>query len=485
MTPSLDLDDILSQLGASRAGLSAAEAQGRLAQYGYNELPEKNVSTFELLLSYFWGPMPWMIEAAIILCALVGDWVDFGIIGALLIGNALIGFFEEKSAGDAVAALKAQLALNATVKRDGQWQSIPARELVPGDLIRVKIGDVIPADLTLLECDGLSIDQAALTGESLPVSRGAGEEVYSGSILKRGQAEAVVSAAGVNTFFGKTAKLVSEAENTDHLQEAVLKLSDYLIIINSILVAAILVVRVHAGEDFIRVLKYCLVLTVASIPLATPTVLAVTMAIGSQLLAQKNALVTRLAAIDELAPELIARRRWGWITVTTPQATALYPQGEPWRVRVVVWQPETLRTWLIQEQITQIIDASHPFASQISALTQDLAQALNLAYVRYQRRECPLEAGVMEIASLEDLFSHGLLQGRRVFLTLGAKSLPFFRDYQDQAALFARILPTAASLELAQRGGFPPERLIALRPPVSEALELALWQQWRIETVVT
>ncbi|MEB3175359.1 MAG: cation-transporting P-type ATPase, partial [Cyanobacteriota bacterium] len=181
MSPSPDLDAVLSQLGASRNGLSAAEAQGRLAQYGYNELPEKKVSTFELLLSYFWGPMPWMIEAAIILCALVGDWVDFGIIGALLIGNALIGFFEEKSAGDAVAALKAQLALNATAKRDGQWQSIPARELVPGDLIRIKIGDVLPADLTLLECDSLSIDQAALTGESLPVSRGAGEEVYSGS----------------------------------------------------------------------------------------------------------------------------------------------------------------------------------------------------------------------------------------------------------------------------------------------------------------
>ena len=312
----VSLEESLKNLGATREGLSQAEAKNRLLRDGYNELPEKKVSTFELLLSYFWGPMPWMIEAAIILCALVGDWVDFGIIGALLIGNALIGFFEEKSAGDAVSALKAQLALNANAKRDGQWMTVPARELVAGDIIRIKIGDVLPADLILLECDSLSIDQAALTGESLPVNRSTGEEAYSGSILKRGQAEAVVQATGVNTFFGKTAKLVSEAETTDHLQEAVLKLSDYLIIINMLLVAAILVVRVHGGDNFIRVLKYCLVLTVASIPLATPTVLAVTMAIGSQLLAKKNALVTRLAAIDELAGvDMLCSDKTGTLTL--------------------------------------------------------------------------------------------------------------------------------------------------------------------------
>jgi H+-transporting ATPase len=310
------LPEVLKKLDTTRDGLTTQEAQARLTQYGYNELAEKKVSKLELLLSYFWGPMPWMIEAAIILCALVGDWVDFGIIGALLIGNALIGFFEEKSAGDAVAALKAQLALNATAKRDGKWQSVPARELVPGDIVRIKIGDVLPADLTLLECDDLSVDQAALTGESLPVSRSTGEEVYSGSVLKRGQAEAVVSATGVNTFFGKTAKLVSEAENTDHFQEAVLKLSDYLIIINCILVATILVVRVHQGENFIRILKYCLVLTVASIPLATPTVLAVTMAVGAQLLAKKNALVTRLSAIDELAGvDMLCSDKTGTLTL--------------------------------------------------------------------------------------------------------------------------------------------------------------------------
>jgi H+-transporting ATPase len=323
----LSLPELMKQLGTSPNGLNQQEAQKRLAQYGYNELADKKVSPLMMLLSYFWGPMPWMIEAAIILCALVGDWVDFGIIIFLLVGNAAIGFTEEKSAGDAVAALKAQLALQATAKRDGQWKTVPAKELVPGDIIRIKIGDVLPADLRLIQCDTVTIDQAALTGESLPVTHEQGDLVYSSSILKQGQAEAVVSSTGVNTFFGKTAQLVSEAETTDALQTAVLKISDYLIIINIILVAVILLVRVHDGDNFIQVLKYCLVLTVASIPLATPTVLAVTMAIGAQLLAKKNALVTRLTAIDELAGvNMLCSDKTGTLTLNKLSL------GDPWTI---------------------------------------------------------------------------------------------------------------------------------------------------------
>ncbi len=299
--PQPTLEQQLQQLNTDGEGLRGNEAAQRLHRYGPNALPEKKKSKLAMLLSYLWGPMPWMIEAAILLCALVGDWLDFAIILALLVGNTAIAYVEESSAGDAVAALKAKLALETQVKRDGTWQKLPASQLVPGDRIRVAIGSVIPADMAVITNDPLQVDQSALTGESLAVKRGHGDVLYSGSVLKQGLAEGVVTGTGVNTFFGKTAQLVGEAESNDHLQKAVVKLSDYLIVINIVLVFIILVVRIHLGDNAIQVIKFCLVLTVASIPLATPTVLAVTMAIGAQALAKKGALVTRLAAIDELA----------------------------------------------------------------------------------------------------------------------------------------------------------------------------------------
>jgi H+-transporting ATPase len=272
-------------------------------------------------LSYFWGPIPWMIEAAVIFSAAVGDWADFIIIFLLLIGNGLIGFFEEKSAGDAVAALKAQLALNATVKRDGKWVSVPAKELVPGDVMRLKIGDVLPADGRLLEGDPVKIDQAALTGESLPVERKTGEQVYSGSVVKKGQAEAVINGTGVNTFFGKTAQLVAQTETVSHFQKSVLKIGNFLIIIAGILIAIIVLQRLFSGElenssELVRLLKFCLVLTVASIPVAMPTVLSVSMSVGAQNLAKKNAVVTRLSAIEELSGmDMLCSDKTGTLTL--------------------------------------------------------------------------------------------------------------------------------------------------------------------------
>ncbi|MGD1031803.1 MAG: plasma-membrane proton-efflux P-type ATPase [Opitutaceae bacterium] len=282
-------------------GLSRDEARQRLAQCGYNELPEKKRNPLLEFCSHFWGPIPGMIEAAAILSALVHHWADFIIILVLLLANAVVGFWEEFQAGNAIAALKANLALKARVKRGGTWSEVPARELVPGDFIRLRLGDIVPADARLSDGEPVEVDQSALTGESLPVEKKFGDTVYSSSILKKGDIDAVVSSTGSATYFGKTAQLVESARTVSHFQKAVLKIGDYLIVIAVALVAVIIVVAMFRGDKFTTTLQFALVLTVAAIPVAMPTVLSVTMAVGARLLASKQAIVSRLVAIEELA----------------------------------------------------------------------------------------------------------------------------------------------------------------------------------------
>jgi H+-transporting ATPase len=298
---SLPMPELQAKLGSSPDGLSQAEAQKRLSQYGPNEIEEKKTNLFLKFLTYFWGPIPWMIEAAVILSAVARHWPDFVIILLLLLANAVVGFWEEHQAGNAIAALKAKLAVTARVKRDGKWTTPAARELVPGDVIRVRLGDIVPADARLLDGDQIEVDQSALTGESLPATRKPGEAVFSGSIIRQGEIGALVYATGANTYFGKTAQLVQEATTVSHFQRAVLKIGDYLIILAVTLVVLILGVALFRGDPILTTLQFALVLTVAAIPVAMPTVLSVTMAVGARLLAKKEAIVTRLAAVEELA----------------------------------------------------------------------------------------------------------------------------------------------------------------------------------------
>ncbi len=298
---SLPMPEVEKKLGSSPDGLSQAEAQKRLAQYGPNEIEEKKTNPFLKFLTYFWGPIPWMIEAAMILSGVVRHWLDFFIILLLLVSNAVVGFWEEHQAGNAIAALKAKLAIKARVKRDGKWITPAARELVPGDVIRVRLGDIVPADARLLAGDSVEVDQSALTGESLPATRKPGEAVFSGSIIRQGEIDAMVYATGANTYFGKTAQLVQEAHTVSHFQRAVLKIGDYLIILAVALVVLILAVALFRGDPILTTLEFALVLLVAAIPVAMPTVLSVTMAVGARLLAKKEAIVTRLSAIEELA----------------------------------------------------------------------------------------------------------------------------------------------------------------------------------------
>jgi H+-transporting ATPase len=298
---SLPLAEVEEKLGSSPDGLSHAEAEKRLTQYGPNEIEEKKTNELLKFLSYFWGPIPWMIEVAVILSAAARHWPDFGIILVLLLANAVVGFWEEHQAGNAIAALKATLAIKARVKRDGKWITPPARELVPGDVIRVRLGDIVPADARLLDGDPVEVDQSALTGESLPATRKSGEAIFSGSIIRQGEIGALVYATGANTYFGKTAELVQGAKTVSHFQRAVLKIGNYLIILAVAMVSAIIAVAIFRGDPILTTLQFALVLTVAAIPVAMPTVLSVTMAVGARLLAQQKAIVTRLVAIEELA----------------------------------------------------------------------------------------------------------------------------------------------------------------------------------------
>ena len=282
-------------------GLTSREVEERRVRSGYNEIPERRRNPVVVFLGYFWGPIPWMIEVAAALALVERSWDDLGIIVVLLIVNGLVGFFEEHQAGNAVAALREKLAVKARVLRDGVWTVLPARELVPGDGVRLRQGDVIPADIVLGSDAEIEVDQSALTGESLPVSKGKGDTTYSSSLVARGEANGTVQAIGAGTFFGRTAELVEAAHTTSHFQRAVLQIGNYLIgtaIALAIVIEAVSIVR---GNDPLTSLQFALILTVAAIPVAMPTVLSVTMAVGARRMARQQAVVTRLSAMEELA----------------------------------------------------------------------------------------------------------------------------------------------------------------------------------------
>lgn len=295
------LEEALGKLSASLEGLSEDEARKRLDQYGPNTIAEKKANPLWQFLSYFWGPIPWMIEIAAILSAIIRHWPDLIIILVLLIFNAVVGFWQEHQAASAVEALKKQLALKARVRRDKRWTEINASDLVPGDIILLRLGDVIPADIILTKGDYMSVDQSALTGESLPVDKKPGDIAYSGSIAKQGEMEALVTVTGLNTFFGKTAKLVSEAKPVSHFQRAVLHIGDYLIYLSLGLAAILLLVQLFRNASILSLVQFVLILVVSAIPVAMPAVLSVTMAVGAKALARMKAIVTRLEAIEEMA----------------------------------------------------------------------------------------------------------------------------------------------------------------------------------------
>jgi len=296
-------------------GLTSEEVSDLRSRYGFNDIPEEKKNPLLKFLSYFWGPIPWMIEIAAILSAVISHWDDFAIILLLLMTNAVVGFFQERKAENAIELLKKQLAPNARVLRDATWQEIPARELVPGDRVHIRLGDIVPADAILGAGKYLLLDESALTGESLPVEKKIGDTVYSGSIARQGEMDATVTSIGGNTFFGKTARLVQAKPPRSHFQAAVERIGNYLIILAIVLVSIIIIVSIIRSESFLETLQFALILVVAAIPVALPAVLTVTLAVGAVALAKKEAIVSRLSAIEEMAGmDILCSDKTGTIT---------------------------------------------------------------------------------------------------------------------------------------------------------------------------
>ncbi len=309
------ISEVYSELSTSEKGLTTGDAKERAKRYGPNELTEEKVSPLRKFLGYFWGPIPIMIMVAIVLSATIGHWEDFFIILALLFSNAIVGFYQENKAGNAIELLKQRLAPEARVLRDGKWEQVPARELVPGDVVRIRLGDIVPADLKLIQGKYLEVDQSALTGESLPVQKHENDICYSGSIARKGEMDALVVTTGAETYFGKTAKLVGEAKTVSHFQRNVVRIGNYLIVIDAILVALVFGSAILRHESLLDTLQFALVLTIAAIPVALPAVLSVTMAIGAIALAKKEAIVSKLVAIEEMAGmDILCSDKTGTIT---------------------------------------------------------------------------------------------------------------------------------------------------------------------------
>ncbi len=293
------LEDVERELDASAEGLSSDEVRRRLQRDGPNAVAEQHTNAFVAFLKFFWGPIPWMIEVALVLAAILGDWNDVVVIAVLLLMNGIVGWWEEHQAGNAIAALKKRLAASARVRRDSSWGECDAADLVVGDVIRVRLGDVVPADARILKGE-LELDQSSLTGESLPVKQQDGGIAYSGTVTTKGEADALVVATGTRTFFGRTAQLVETAGTVSHFQRAVLGIGRYLIMFAVAFVVVTLVAGLLRGNDAESMIEFALVLTIAGVPVALPAVLSVTMAVGAGHLAKRDVVVSHLPAVEEI-----------------------------------------------------------------------------------------------------------------------------------------------------------------------------------------
>jgi H+-transporting ATPase len=296
-------------------GLTNAEADIRRKEHGYNEVAEKKRHPVLKFLQKFWGISAWMLELIMILSAVLGHYSDLAVVGGLLVVNAVLSFMQEHRAAGVVEALRKRLQVSARVRRDSSWQVIPARELVPGDIVRMRTGDIIPADVKLLT-GALSVDQSALTGESKDADKAPGEVLSSGSVARRGEGNGVVMLTGAKTYFGRTTELVQEARPKLHIEAVVAKVVRWLFVIVGGLLGVVAVLSVIHGTPLIEMIPLLLVLLMSAVPVALPVMFTVSMALGSKELAERGVLVTRLSAAEDAATmDVLCVDKTGTITM--------------------------------------------------------------------------------------------------------------------------------------------------------------------------
>jgi len=296
----LSLEQTLKLLNTTGEGLSEVEAKKRNEIFGFNEVIEKKKNPILNFLSRYWGPMPWLLEAAIILASILKHYLESAIIFFLLTINAIIGFIEDRGSQRALETLKNRLAVKAKVRRDGNWHVQDARGLVPGDVIAVGLGDIVPADAKMINGD-LQVDQSALTGESLPVNLGPSDIIFSGSIVKRGDATCVVANTGINTYFGKAAELVRIAKPRSHQEQVMLAIVKYMMYVSLLALIIVSGYAIYIGTGILTILTFAVIFLMAAVPVALPAVLTIVQSVGATELAKKSVLVTRLDSIEDAA----------------------------------------------------------------------------------------------------------------------------------------------------------------------------------------
>lgn len=277
-------------------GLSASEAEQRLAQYGPNVIADKPVPLWRQVVARFWAPVPWMLEAVIVLQVALGRYLEAAVIGLLLVFNATVAFLQERRSRDALALLRKTLHVKARVRRDGQWSEVAAEALVPGDLVHVRAGDLVPADL-VLDDGAVALDQSALTGESLPVDAGPGQPAYAGVIVRHGEATGEVTATGGKTFFGRTAELVRSSDAPSHMQRTIFAIVRLLVVFDAVLAVLVVAFAFWHHLPPADTAVFVLMLMVASVPVALPATYTLATAVSSMQLARQGVLVTRLPAV--------------------------------------------------------------------------------------------------------------------------------------------------------------------------------------------